>query len=133
MMDLVVRAPRRPAAGETIVGSSFQTFVGGKGFNQAIAAARSGAATVMVGRLGDDDFAHQFRAACDREGIDARWVGTHPSAGTGVAFPLVEDDGQNSIVIVPRANHAMTVADVEAAAAAIEASRILLLQLELPE
>jgi ribokinase len=133
MMDLVVRAPRRPQSGETLVGSSFATFLGGKGFNQAVAAARSGAATAMVGALGADDFGAQFRACLDKDGIDASGVVTVASgAGTGVGLPLVEDSGENSIVIVPRANHDLRPADMEAARAVIEGSRVVLLQLELP-
>lgn len=133
MMDLVVRAPRRPGPGETLVGSSFEMFLGGKGFNQAVASARSGAATAMVGMVGDDDFGRRFAVALGRDGIDASRVLTTGAHGTGVAAPLVEDSGENSIVIVPRANHAMTAAEVRRAEDLIAGSRVLLLQLELPE
>ena len=101
--------PAPPAAGETIVGTSFATFLGGKGFNQAIAAARAGAATAMVGRLGADDFGRSFldRAPPPRASTPSSWV-VDADAGTGIGLPLVEDSGENSIVIVPRANHAVT-------------------------
>jgi ribokinase len=132
MMDLVLRAARRPAAGETVIGSSFQTFLGGKGFNQAIAAARSGATTAMIGALGGDDFGKQFRACLASEGIDDSAVLTANGTGTGVGVPLVEDNGENSIVVVPRANHDLTPEDVRAAKAVLENSRVVLLQLELP-
>jgi ribokinase len=132
MMDLVVRAPRRPERGETVVGSRFETFLGGKGFNQAIAAARSGAPTAMVGRLGDDDFGRRFLDMLATEGIDATNVGLDGDDGTGVGLPLVEDSGENSIVIVPRANHRITVRELDAARSTIEAAAVLLLQLELP-
>src|SRR5580692_9279762 len=88
MMDLVARTPRLPERGETIVGSSFQMFLGGKGFNQAIASARSGAQTRMVGRVGDDDFGRQFLQVMDREGIDRAAVAADGSAGTGVGLPV---------------------------------------------
>jgi len=132
MMDLVVRATRRPHAGETVIGSSFETFLGGKGFNQAVAAARSGASTAMVGTLGADDFGAQFRACLDREGIDASGVRATSEIGTGVGLPLVEDGGENSIVVVPRANHDLTPLGLRDMASVIEQSAIVLLQLELP-
>lgn len=132
MMDLVVRAPRRPQPGETLVGSSFDVFLGGKGCNQAIAAARAGAATAMVGRLGADDFGARFLDQLATDGIDTTGVTVDPHEGTGVGAPLVEDGGENSIVIIPRANHCMSVADVEAASDLIGGAAVLLLQLELP-
>jgi len=132
MMDLSVRVQRRPRPGETVVGTAFDMYLGGKGFNQAIAARRSGAETAMIGRLGGDDFGRRFLDRLASEGIDGRQVGVDRDAGTGVGVPLVEAGGENSIVVVPRANARMTVADVDAAAAAIAGSRVLLLQLELP-
>ena len=132
MMDLVIRGPRRPDRGETVIGSSFETYLGGKGFNQAVAAARAGASTAMVGRLGDDDFGRQFLALLEGEGIDATSVGADSEIGTGVGAPFVEDSGENSIVVVPRANHALNPDHVRAAAGVIESAKVLLLQLELP-
>jgi ribokinase len=132
MMDLVARGPRRPERGETVIGTSFETFLGGKGFNQAVAAARAGASTAMVGRLGDDDFGRQFLAQLAADGIDTSGVGVDPDIGTGVGMPFVEDSGDNSIVVIPRANHALTPEHVRAAAAVIESARVVLLQMELP-
>lgn len=132
MTDLVVRAPRRPAAGETIVGTSLEEFLGGKGCNQAVAAARAGASTAMVGRVGDDERGRAFLDLLEREGIDAGCVGIDPAAGTGVAVPLVEPSGANSIVILPQANAAIGPADVEAAGSLLRGARVVLLQLELP-
>jgi ribokinase len=132
MMDLVVRAPRRPLAGETIVGHGFDMFLGGKGFNQAVAAARCGATTAMVGRLGDDDFGRRFRECLAIEGIDDTHVAVDAAAGTGIGAPLVETGGENSIVVIPRANAALSPVHIEAAAPAITSATVLLLQLELP-
>jgi ribokinase len=131
MMDLVLRAPRRPASGETVIGSSFGMFLGGKGFNQAVAAARSGASTAMVGRLGNDEFGRRFVASLQQEGIDASEVRAADGLGTGVGMPLVEDSGENSIVVVPQANHGMQTDDIRAAKRLIQESAVLLLQLEL--
>lgn len=132
MMDLVIRAPRRPVAGETVVGSSLEEHLGGKGCNQALAAARAGATTAMVGRVGGDDHGRAFLSALARDGIDIGGVVVDPTDGTGIGVPLVEDSGENSIVIIPRSNAKVGVADVEAAAASITGARVLLLQLELP-
>ena len=132
MMDFVLRAPRRPLAGETLVGTSVDLFLGGKGFNQAIAAARAGAEVTMIGRLGDDEFGSQFLTAMHAENIDASHVVVDDTIGTGVGAPLVDESGDNSIVIVPRANDRLSPADIERARPAIAAADVLLLQLELP-
>lgn len=132
MYDMVATAPRRPAEGETLVGTGFATFVGGKGFNQAVAAARSGASTAVVGRVGEDHFATEFRDFLRAEGIGDAHVTGDREQGTGVGLPVVVEGGQNSIIIVPRANEAVTVSDVEAARPAIEGAEVVLLQLEIP-
>ena len=132
MMDFVLRAPRRPLAGETLVGTSVDMFLGGKGFNQAIAASRAGADVTMIGRLGDDDFGRQFLAALRTEGIDATYVVVDDTIGTGIGAPLVDESGENSIVIVPRANDRLSASDIERARPAIAAADVVLLQLELP-
>jgi ribokinase len=132
MMDLIAYAPRRPLPGETLMGSDFSMLVGGKGFNQAVAAVRAGAETSMVGRIGQDAFGEAFEAAMIADGIDATHVVRDAKIGTGVGLPVVEPSGQNSIVIVPRANYAMTAADVERASEVIAQADVILLQFELP-
>lgn len=131
MYDVVATAARRPEPGETVIGSSLATYVGGKGFNQAVASARAGAPTAMIGRVGDDSFGSEFHQALDTEGIDATHVLTDLDQGTGVGLPVVDGNGQNSIIVVPRANLAVSAADVDASAQVIEAASVLLLQLEL--
>lgn len=132
MMDLALRAPRRPVAGETVVGTSFDMFLGGKGFNQAVAASRAGARTAMIGRLGVDEFGHKFLECLRAEAIDCTHVVVDDEAGTGIGVPLIESSGENSIVIIPRANERMTPRDVERSAALIASAGVVLLQLELP-
>lgn len=132
MMDLVVSAPRRPKPGETLVGTDFAMRLGGKGFNQAVSAARAGSKASMVGLLGNDEFGAAFRLSLDAEGVDSAWVGVSEKAGTGVGLPIVEPDGQNSIIIVPRANAQVNAVAIEAARDAVAAADVLLLQLELP-
>ncbi len=111
-MDLVMRAARRPEAGETLQGE-FAMFLGGKGFNQAVAARRLGADVAVVGRVGDDAFGARFLAALDAEGIDRTAVSVDADAGTGVATVVVEPDGTNTIIQAPRANRALTAHDAE--------------------
>jgi succinoglycan biosynthesis protein ExoM len=129
--DLVVRVERHPRPGETLFGKSFDTWLGGKGFNQALAARRLGADVAMVGCLGEDAYGDAFLASLDAEGIRREHVHRSPG-GTGVAVPIVDDHAQNTIVVVPRANLALTEADVARAAPALAAARALLLQLEVP-
>ncbi|MBI3969968.1 MAG: ribokinase [Chloroflexi bacterium] len=131
-MDLVFSAPRRPQPGETLVGTAFGTFVGGKGANQAVAAARAGAHVEFVGRLGADDFGRDIAAVLENEGISLRHVIRDAEAGTGVAEIVVEPDGTNSIIVVPRANGRLSARDVARARGAIAGCSVLLLQLEVP-
>jgi ribokinase len=132
MKDLVASAERRPLPGETLHGTGFAEFLGGKGVNQAIAAARMGARTAIVGTIGDDRYGEEFLELLKTDGVDTDWVVRHPELGTGVGLPLVLPDGSNSIIIVSRANSAITPADVEAAASVLTSSAVLSVQLELP-
>jgi ribokinase len=109
-MDLVMRAERRPRAGETLQGA-FAMFPGGKGFNQAVAARRLGAQVAVAGRVGADEFGRAFIDALDAEGIERSAVVIDPVAGTGVASIIVEADGTNTIVQAPRANRNVVAKD----------------------
>ncbi len=131
-MDLVVQAGRRPQTGETLMGKEFGMFIGGKGSNQAIAAARLGADVTMIGRLGTDLFGDTLMAAHAEEGICTNNVIRDTEAGTGVASILIDADGDNSIVLVPQANMRLSVEDIERASESIAAADVLLLQLEVP-
>ncbi len=131
-MDLVVQAERRPQTGETLMGEEFGMFIGGKGSNQAIAAARLGADVTMIGRLGTDLFGDTLMAAHADEGICTDYVIRDTEIGTGVASILIDTDGDNSIVLVPQANMRLSVEDIERASESIAAADVLLLQLEVP-
>lgn len=131
VMDLVFRAHRRPGPGETFLGSEFGMFLGGKGFNQAVGARRLGADVTIVGRVGDDYFGRLFQEKLRAEGI-AGFVRYDPEAGTGVASPVIDEHGQNSIIGVPRANMRVAAEDAAAAAAEIERADVLMLQFEIP-
>lgn len=133
-MDLVVRADRLPEAGETRAAQGFATYPGGKGANQAVAAARLGARVAMVGRMGRDAFGEALLAGIRAEGIDPRGVSADAEAPTGVAVILVEASGDNRILIVAGANGALSPGDVARSAAdgIWNGARALLLQLEVP-
>lgn len=130
--DLVLRAPRLPEIGETILGGSFAVFHGGKGANQAVAAARLGAAVTMVGCVGSDAFGRQMCEGLAAEGIDVAQVRTVNGAASGVALITVDPAGRNTIVVASGANMHLAPDDIEAASAAIASSRVVLLQLEIP-
>jgi ribokinase len=131
-MDLVARAPRLPVPGETVGGRSFATVAGGKGANQAVAAARLGARTAMIGCLGDDAFGASLRAGLEADGIACGGVRTVAGVSSGVALIMVDDAGRNGIVVVPGANGQLAPADVDAHREAIAAARVVALQLETP-
>ena len=131
-MDVVIKAERRPRKGETLIGQEFGMFSGGKGFNQATAAARLGADVVMIGRLGTDTFGDILMSASTEEKIDTNFVVRDAEVGTGVATIVIDAAGDNSIILVPHANMRLSVEDVERASAQIASADVLLLQLEVP-
>lgn len=132
VVDLVFKVERRPGPGETMLARDFGMFLGGKGFNQAVAARRLGADVSMVGRLGDDPFGQMFLAKLTEEGIAAGGVKRDPTSGTAIASPVIDASGENSILAAPRANMRMTAADAEAATDDIAGADILMLQFEIP-
>ena len=118
-MDLVCRTPHMPAPGETILGGDFLTVPGGKGANQAVAAARlasAGLAVHMVGRVGADDFGDRLLAGLRNHSVQTRYVTVTEKMASGVAMILVDRKGENSIVVAPGANALVSPADVDAAA-----------------
>jgi ribokinase len=124
-LDLVVSTPRIPGPGETVLGSAYHEFAGGKGLNQAIAASRAGAATALIGAMGTDDAARHLRDVAGQAGVDladVRAIDGHP---TGRALITVDEQAENSIVVVPGANALAT-------DAATSSGRVLLAQLEIP-
>jgi ribokinase len=131
-MDLVATVPRHPEIGETLLGSKFATIPGGKGANQAIAAARMGAAVTMVGCLGQDGFGEQLRQNLRQEGVEARYVVSLPTETTGIALIAVDQAGRNSIIVVAGANYALVPEALIAAEAAFSNADVLILQLESP-
>jgi ribokinase len=131
-MDMVVRTARHPKVGETILGSDFRTFPGGKGANQAVAAAKLGCQVKMIGRVGQDVFGDQLLRAAASSGVDTTYILRDPSSATGVALITVDEFGQNTIVVASGANGKLTPDDVDAAEEVFIGASVLLLQLECP-
>jgi len=132
MTDLVTYVTRMPARGETLEAPRFEIGPGGKGANQAVAAARLGSDVLMVSKVGDDVFGRNTLANFADQGIDSRYVGIVESASSGVAPIFVEPSGENAILIVKGANNFCLPLDVDAAASDLLACDAILLQLEIP-
>ncbi len=131
-MDLVVRTPRLPSVGETLSGEHFFTAPGGKGANQAVAAARLGAPTRMVGRVGGDVFGETLRRGLSDDGVDVASVTTAEEQPSGVALITVDDGGENTIIVVSGANRTLGDDDLARLDDLLSEARVLLLQLEVP-
>ncbi|HMH35231.1 MAG TPA: ribokinase [Puia sp.] len=130
--DMVVRAAHLPGAGETIMGGTFFMNAGGKGANQAVAAARLGGAVTFIAKTGDDIFGRQAIELFFKEGIDTTCVLTDRSNPSGVALITVDDHAENCIVVAPGANAALVPDDISAFTETIQQASILLVQLEIP-
>jgi ribokinase len=132
-LDLVVRAPTLPAPGETVTGGTFERHGGGKSANQAVAAARAGAAVRMIGAVGDDDLGEEAVQQLAAEGIDVAAVQRLASAPTGVALIAVDARGENQIAVASGANAELAPEAVEAALAGAAAGGVALIALEVPD
>src|ERR1700683_3532945 len=130
-MDLVATAPRIPVVGETIIGTKYFTEPGGKGANQAYAAALLGGSVAMLGRIGDDEFGREMRDNLVKVGCDVSGIRSVPGA-SGVALIFVADNGQNSIIVVPGANDAFAPEHIAQDGTQLRGAQIVLLQLENP-
>ena len=131
-IDLVAKTPRLPRPGETVSGAEFFTAPGGKGANQAVAAARLGVATYMVGRVGGDSFGLELQASLQATGVNVEGVFLDKSTTSGVAVIAVDDKGENSIIVIPGANGQVGESDVECLKQMLPGAAALLLQLEIP-
>jgi ribokinase len=131
-LDMVIQTPRAPEAGETIVGRTLSYVPGGKGANQAVAAARLGGQVTMIGRVGDDPFSRPMCENLTSNGVAASHVRATAETSTGVAVILLEDNGENRIVLAQGANGALRPEDVDAAADVFQGAACILLQNEVP-
>jgi len=131
-MDVVARVDRVPSPGQNVRGRDLRTIPGGKGANQAVAAARLGAETAFLGRVGDDGFGSRLRANLEAEGVGVDSLETVRDCASGVALILVDAAGENTIVVTPGANNRLTPDDVDAARGLVAAADAVVLQLEIP-
>jgi ribokinase len=130
--DMVLRVPRIPAPGETVLGGNLQVMQGGKGANQAVAAARAGGKVTFVTKIGQDSFGQISRDGFEEDGIDCQYIAIAPDAPSGTALIFVDDAGQNAIGVGPGANGTLMVEDLEPVREVIAAASVVLAQLEIP-
>ena len=131
-MDLVATTPKLPVPGETLLGHNFFTVPGGKGANQAVALARLGVNTYMVGRVGDDSFGNQLLKTLLAAGVNIENVLVDENARSGVALISIDDAGENQIIVVPGANGCVDSTDVDNLNSLLPNCRVLLMQFEIP-
>lgn len=131
-LDLVIPVPHPPAPGETVLGGDILRTPGGKGANQAVAAARLGSRVAMVGCVGDDGTGLKLIESLEREGVDVSHVRAVPKTPSGIAMIWVDTNGENSIVVSPGANARMAASDVGRTAKLLRTAQVVLIQLEIP-
>ena len=131
-LDIVVPVPHHPVTGETVLGGDHALIPGGKGANQAVAAARLGGSVSFVGRVGDDDAGETLRSSLEADGVDTTHLRTDSEAPSGIALIGVDANGDNAIVVSPGTNARVGPEDVQAAKATIAGAAVVLLQLEVP-
>ncbi len=130
--DFVLKVERRARPGETLTDAKLDLHDGGKGANQAVAAARLGAEVAILGRVGEDEIGPPLLRSLDENGVDVKLVSTDPELATGSAFITVTPDGENAITVAPGANRSLTPDHVDEAAEAMKSSRVLVAQMEIP-
>lgn len=130
-MDMVVRTIRAPGAGETLFGQDFALSPGGKGANQAVSAARLGGEITMIGRVGKDTFGSELLEIMRQEAINIEHISVSEQQATGVASIVIEEDGENRIIVVPGANIELTVEDIQKLESVISQAQLVVMQLEM--
>lgn len=130
-LDLVASSAHLPAAGETVFGNAFNTFFGGKGANQAVAAAKLGYPVIMIGKVGQDAFGSQLIDGLRQAGVDVSCI-QKANCSSGVALIITDQRGENSIVVIPGANGELTPADLDKYGDVLRGAGIILTQLEIP-
>ena len=131
-MDLVTRVSKAPKTGETVLGEDFKQIPGGKGANQAVAMARLGSDVAMIGMVGEDSFGDTLLSAIKKDGVDISGIGRCSGKSTGIATIVVDDDANNSIIVVSGANFEMKKEDIDKNIKLYEDSKIVVHQLETP-
>jgi len=130
--DMVIKVKNIPAPGETILGNGFFLNTGGKGANQAVAAAKLGGTVFFIGKVGDDVFGGKCIQSLKNEGIQTEFIEAVPETASGIAMITVDEKGENSIVVAPGANYELNVSDIDHKDALFELSEFIVIQLEIP-
>lgn len=131
-MDLVVHTPRLPQPGETLIGNTFETIPGGKGANQAVAAAQQGIETHLIGRVGNDTFGANLKTSLQQYGVTCDRITTDPTCTSGVALIEIDEQAENHIIVVPGANGTVGPEELAHLSELLPTAKLLLLQLEIP-
>lgn len=131
-MDLNIYSRRFPNPGETVTGGVFKQFLGGKGANQAVASVRSGSKTIFIGKIGIDMFGNDMISQLSNEGINIEYIIRDPHESSGVAFILIDENGENMISVAPGANFKLTLEEVQAKSEIIKNAKCLIVQMEIP-
>lgn len=131
-MDLVIQTPRFPGPGETIQGGDLATYPGGKGANQTVAASKQGLKSAMIGMVGKDQFGPRLLETLKGQGVETGGISQHPSAATGTALILVNQEGENVIVLSPGANAELGPENIDQHLSLLEEAKYLLMQFEIP-
>lgn len=131
-MDLNIYSKRLPKPGETVTGGTFRQSLGGKGANQAVAASRSGSDVVFIAKIGQDDFGSQMSLKLNKEGINTNYMIRDPQEHSGVAFIMIDENGENMISVAPGANATLSVEEIKKNADIIRNAATLVVQMEIP-
>lgn len=131
-MDLNIYSQRLPKPGETVTGGTFKQFLGGKGANQAVAAVRSGANIIFIGKIGKDVFGDQMLSRLTKEGVNTSYVIRDPQQASGVAFIIIDENGENMISVAPGANFHLNKSDISKNADIIKNAKVIVVQMEIP-
>jgi ribokinase len=130
--DYVINLPRFPLPGETVTGSNFDIYPGGKGANQAFAAARLGGRVSMVGQVGNDSHADELKGNLESAGVDTTYLQRDANVASGIALISIDSEGQNQVIVVPGANGTFSAERLSSSQELIAGARVVLLQLEIP-
>jgi ribokinase len=131
-MDLNIYSKRLPKPGETVTGGTFKQFLGGKGANQAVASVRSGSNTIFIGKIGKDPFGEQMISRLKKEGINQDFIFIDPYESSGVAFILINENGENMISVAPGSNSKLNVAEIQSRSEIIRNAACVVVQMEIP-
>jgi ribokinase len=131
-MDLNIYSERLPNPGETVTGGKFKRYLGGKGANQAVASSRAGTSTIFIGNIGNDEFGNQMITQLSKEGINTEHIFKDSDESSGIAFILIDKNGENMISVAPGANNKLNIEKIQSKSKIIKNAKVLIVQMEIP-